>query len=65
LHDLGPVEINRMMALMDQHRHTPMDLADATLVVAAERLRASRIFTLDNHFRVYRLNDQQVFEVLP
>ena len=65
LHDLGQVEIDRMMDLMDRYRATPMDLADASLVVAAEHLGISRIFTLDHHFRVYRLKDSQAFEVVP
>jgi predicted nucleic acid-binding protein len=64
-HDLDQVEIDRMMDLMDRYRATPMDLADASLVVAAEHLGISRIFTLDHHFRVYRLKDSQAFEVVP
>ena len=39
---------------MRQYHDAPMDLADASLVVAAERLNLRRIFTLDSHFRAYR-----------
>lgn len=55
----------RMQELMEQYRDTPMDLADASLVVAAELLGSSRIFTTDSDFYVYRRNGNLPFEVLP
>ena len=58
-------EVERMFALMDEYRDTPMDLADASLVAAAESLGISRIFTLDHHFRIYRLRGTQALEVVP
>ena len=42
-----------------------MDLADASLIVAAERLGAEQIFTLDGDFRVYRLIDGAALEPVP
>jgi uncharacterized protein len=60
-----PHEIARMRALMRQYRDTPMDLADASLVVAAERLGVQRIFSLDRHFRVDRIHGSAAFEVIP
>ena len=42
-----------------------MDLADASLVVAAETLRLSRIFTLDTDFYIYQREGNQPFEVVP
>jgi predicted nucleic acid-binding protein len=45
-----------MQALMAQYRDMPMDLADASLVAAAEALRLTSIFTLDSDFYVYRVN---------
>lgn len=42
-----------------------MDLADASLVAAAETLGITRVFTLDHHFRVYRLKNAQAFDVVP
>jgi hypothetical protein len=38
----------RIFLLMEKYRDTPMDLADASLVVAAETLGLTRIFTLDS-----------------
>jgi predicted nucleic acid-binding protein len=63
----GPtdVQVMRMRSLMEKHRDTPMDLADASLVAAAESLKLRRIFTLDSDFRVYRINGTTPFEVLP
>jgi predicted nucleic acid-binding protein len=42
-----------------------MDLADASLIVAAERLGAKRIFTLDSDFHVYRLSDGTALRTVP
>lgn len=41
-----------------------MDLADATLVVAAERLGRKQILTLDSDFFFYLINDTEPFEVV-
>ncbi len=60
-----PHGFERMRALMRQYEDTPMDLADASLVVAAERLGLRRIFSLDRHFRVYRIHGSEAFEVIP
>jgi predicted nucleic acid-binding protein len=65
LHESGAAEARRMAVLMEQYRDTPMDLADASLVAAAEALSISRIFTLDHHFRLYRTAGVGVFEVVP
>jgi len=64
LHLSDVVEQHRMRQLMEQYHDTPMDLADASLVVAAETRRLTRIFTLDNDFYVYRINDTRAFEVI-
>lgn len=58
-------EWQRMRVLMHQYRDIPMDLADASLVSAAERLRLSKIFTLDSHFYAYRTHGTESFEVIP
>ena len=54
-----------MRQLMNRYRDTPMDLADASLVSAAEAVGTRRVFSLDRHFHVYRINDRDAFEVLP
>ena len=44
-----------MTELMGKYRDRPMDLADASLIVATERL--GRIFTIDRDFHIYHLPD--------
>lgn len=51
--------------LMKKYRDVPMDFADATLVATAENLGISRIFTLDEHFRIYRMLGRRAFELMP
>ena len=65
LHAPAPDRLARMRELMTQYQDLPMDLADASLVAAAEALSLPRIFTLDGDFRVYRLSDGRPFEIVP
>ncbi len=65
IHLSGAQEQARMRELMAKYRDTPMDLADASLVAAAEFLGVRRIFTVDSDFLVYRLPAKQAFEIVP
>lgn len=65
LHTPEADEWSRMRALMRRYGDTPMDLADASLVTAAERLATRRIFTVDRHFHAYRLSGGHAFDVVP
>lgn len=65
LHTPGLTEPERIRQLMEQYRDVPMDLADASLVAAAEVLGLRRVFTLDSDFHIYRLPGNQAFEVMP
>lgn len=65
IHVNTAAEQRQMRALMRQYADTPMDLADASLVVAADALSQSLIFTLDTDFHVYRLNTGAAFQVVP
>ena len=58
-------EWERVRDLMKKYQDVPMDFADASLVVAAERLGLRRIFTIDSHFHIYRINGKDTFEVAP
>ncbi len=64
LHDLEFAEVQRMPALMEKYRDTPMDLADASLLVVAESLSLRRIFSIDRDFYIYRLADGTALEVI-
>lgn len=65
LHAPAAQEWERMRELMKQYSDTPMDLADASVVAAAESLGLDRVFTLDGHFHAYRINGKFPFEVVP
>ena len=41
---------------MEEFCDTPMDLADALLISAANTLGLARIFTFDRHFHAYRIH---------
>ncbi len=58
-------ELRRVQELMKKYRDLPCDLADASLIAAAETLELRRIFTLDSHFYAYRLSDGTAFVVIP
>lgn len=65
LHTPSPGEWQRMRSLMNRYGDTPMDLADASIVSAAERLEVRRVFTVDSHFRAYRIDGTHAFDVIP
>jgi predicted nucleic acid-binding protein len=48
--------LSRAFELVVRYDNVPMDLADASLVIAAERLNTRRVFTIDrSDFGVYRI----------
>jgi len=54
--ELAPEDPRAMLALLERHRDRPMDLADASLLVLADRLGVHEILTLDRaDFDTYRL----------
>ena len=65
IHESSAAERTRMRELMAKYKDTPMDLADASLVAAAEVLGVRRVFTVDSDFLVYRLPGKQAFEIVP
>jgi len=65
LHESRPAEQTRIRELMRKYEDTPMDVADASLVAAAETLGLRQILTLDRHFYAYRIKDRTSFEIIP
>ena len=55
--------VARIAALLRTYADLPMDLADATLVVAAELLGLADVLTLDRHFHAYRVRGRGRFNV--
>jgi predicted nucleic acid-binding protein len=64
LHAPADGEWQRMRTLMRDYADTPMDLADASVVAAAETLRQRTVFTIDHHFYIYRQTQGHAFERL-
>jgi predicted nucleic acid-binding protein len=48
--------LQRAFELMEQYADHPMDLADASLITAAEALATTKVFTIDRQdFQTYRV----------
>jgi predicted nucleic acid-binding protein len=54
----------RLLELMEKYRDRPMDLADATLVLTAEKTGYRQILTIDSDFLFYRIGDRDTFDVI-
>lgn len=58
--------LERAAALMTKYEDTPMDFADATLVVLAEETGIREVFTLDTRgFQTYRIHGKKRFTIQP
>jgi predicted nucleic acid-binding protein len=64
LHPQSELDLERIIALTKRYRDRPMDLADASLVAASERLGVLQIISLDRDFDIYRSGDKKRFENL-
>lgn len=64
IHATTESEADRMDALMRQYRDIPMDIADVSLVAAAESRSLDRVFTVDRDFFYYRLKDGSILDVV-
>ena len=53
--DINQNDMPRILDLVVKYQDLPMDLADATLVVAAEKTGIRKIISLDSDFDIYRL----------
>lgn len=64
--ELLPGDLPVIRRLMKKYRDQPMELADASLVMVAERMGLHKIFTLDRRdFSIYRLSKGRSFRILP
>jgi uncharacterized protein len=62
---LPPDSTLQMASSMEQYRDVPMDLADASLMAAAEQHGFRKVFSLDADFYIYRLSDGSILEPVP
>ena len=65
LFDLDASHFPRIATLLDKYRDLPMDLADASLVIAAEDMGTGAILSTDERdFRTYRWKNRKPFRNL-
>jgi len=65
LFDLRASHFPRIAKLLEKYQDLPMDLADASLVIAAEELRSGRILSTDQRdFRTYKWKHHKPFKNL-
>jgi uncharacterized protein len=66
LPSLEPADLRNACAVVDRYRDQEIGIADASLVVLADRYRTDRLLTLDHrHFRVVRTTSGKSFKLLP
>lgn len=53
--DINQNDMLRLIELTDKYADIPMDFADATLVITAEKTGIRQIISLDKDFDIYRL----------
>ena len=64
IYEIEEADYSRLLELMERYQDRPMDLADATLVLTAEKTRYRQILTLDSDFLFYRINDRDTFDII-
>lgn len=64
IQDIPSADYARLFELMEKYQDRPMDLADATLVLAAEKTGVMRILTLDSDVLFYRIDNRESFEIV-
>jgi predicted nucleic acid-binding protein len=65
LHLPAASEWRRVKELMTRYADMPLDLADASLICAAEQLQDFQLFTIDASLRAVRLSGGQHLQILP
>ena len=64
IYEIQERDYSRLLELMEQYRDRPMDLADASLVLVAEKTSTRQILTLDSDFLFYRIGNRETFDVI-
>lgn len=54
IEDIVKEDIARMIELSKKYSDIPMDLADASLIVTAEKINIKEIITIDSDYYIYR-----------
>jgi len=61
IENITPADFARIKELTIKYSDLPMDFADACLVLLGEKLKISRIATIDRDFDIYRLKGKKTF----
>jgi len=64
LHPIEQDDMARIVELTQKYSDRPMDFADATLVVAAEKRGIRQLLSIDSDFDIYRLPGKVMIENL-
>ena len=64
LHTIAQDDMARIVELTQKYSDRPMDFADATLVIAAEKRGIRQILSIDSDFDIYRLPGKVMIENL-
>jgi uncharacterized protein len=64
VHETPQEALSRIIELVVTYGDRPMDLADATLVVAAEALGVTEVISIDRDFEIYRIAGRTRFDNL-
>lgn len=62
--DLTRGHLSRIIELQKKYFNLPMDFADASLLIAAETLDITKIFSIDKDFSIYRILGKKHLENL-
>ena len=60
INDINQNDMPRLVELTGKYADIPMDFADATLVIAAEKTGIREIISLDKDFDIYRLPGKEM-----
>ena len=61
INDISQSDMPRLVELTEKYADLPMDFADATLLITAEKTGIREIISLDKHFDIYRLSTGKKF----
>ena len=64
VYDIQESDYSRLLALMEQYRDRPIDMADATQVLVAEKTGYRQILTIDSDFLFYRITNKESFDII-
>ena len=59
LYEIDGAAIERIIELTSKYQDRPMDLANASLVIAAERLNLHEVISIDRDLDIYRTADRK------